>query len=181
MISFASGPTTTRTVRIKKESDLILEKEAERHGLSVNALVSNLVDHYVDSLRFFQSGGMISVSNETMIDLLSHLSDDDIADSAYRRGVDRIRDSLLQRGMKVSYDSVLWFISQILGQYNGWFRCDHNRDEFKDSLHLSHSYGYKWSIFVMNYINGILKDVLGAKTNTIISNNAVNIEIIKTS
>jgi len=92
MISFASGPTTTRTVRIKKESDLILEREAERHGLSVNALVSNIVDHYVDSLRFFQSGGMLSISNETMLDLLGHLSDDDIADSAYRREVSRIRD-----------------------------------------------------------------------------------------
>ena len=83
--------------------------------------------------------------------------------------------------MKVNYDSVLWFISQILGQYNGWFRCDHNKDESRDFLHLSHSYGYKWSVFVMNYVNGILRSVLGAKTNTIISNNAVNIEILKMS
>jgi hypothetical protein len=81
--------------------------------------------------------------------------------------------------MKVSYDSVLWYISQILGQYNGWFRCDHHRDERMDSLHLSHSYGYKWSVFIMNYVDSILRGVLGVKKNTVISSNAANIEIIK--
>ena len=114
-----------------------------------------------------------------MLDLLGHISDEDISDTAFRRGIDRIRDSLLQRGMKVNYEGVLWFVSQILGQYNGWFRCDLNKADSRDFLHLSHNYGYKWSIFVMNYVNSILKDVLGFKTNTIISNNSVNIEIIK--
>ena len=179
MFTHASTPSTTRTLRLKKESDLILEREAERHGLSVNALMSNLVEHYVDSLRFFQSGGMLSMSNETLLDLLGHISEEDIADTAYRRGPLRIRDSLMQRGMKMSYDSVLWFFGQILGQYNGWFRCDHNQDELRDTLHLSHSYGYKWSVFIVNYINSILIEVLGVKTSTVVSNSAVNIEIVK--
>lgn len=85
----------------------------------------------------------------------------------------------MQRGMKVNRDSVLWYISQILGLSNGWFRCDHNRDEGKDILHLSHSYGYKWSVFIVNYVNSILIEVLVVKTNTVISNNAVNFEIFK--
>lgn len=179
MFTHASTPSTTRTVRIKKESDLILEQEAERHGLSVNALVSNLIDQYVNSLRFFKSGGMISMSNETLLALLNQISDDDVSDTAYSLGNDRVRDSLMQRGMKVNRDSVLWYISQILGLSNGWFRCDHNRDEGKDILHLSHSYGYKWSVFIVNYVNSILIEVLVVKTNTVISNNAVNFEIFK--
>ena len=179
MFTQASAPSTTRTVRIKKENDLILEREAERHGLSVNALVSNLVEHYVNSLRFFQSGGMVSLSNETLLDLLGHISDEDVSDSAYRRGCARVRDSLMQRGMKVNYDSVYWYVSQILGQYNGWFRCDHIQGECVDTLHLSHSYGYKWSVFVVSFVDSILREVLGVKTNTVVSTNAVNIEIIK--
>jgi hypothetical protein len=179
MFTYAGAPSTTRTLRIKKESDLILEREAERHGLSVNALVSNLVDRYVNSLRYFQSGGMLSMSNETLLELLSHISDEDISDTAYRHGSVKIRDSLMQRGMKLNYDNVVWYINQILGQYNGWFRCDHNREMRMDTLHLSHSYGYKWSIFISNYVKSILIDVIGLKTNTVVSNNAVNIEIIK--
>lgn len=179
MFSHASTPSTTRTIRIRKESDLILEREAERNGVSVNALISNLIDHYVNSLRFFQSGGMISMSNDTIIEILNHISDEELSDTLYTSGSASVRDSLMQRGMKVSYDSVLWYISQILGQYNGWFRCDYNRDERLDSLHLSHSYGYKWSVFIMNYVDGILREVLGVKTNAVISKNAANFEIIK--
>jgi len=173
----ASAPSTTRTIRIKKESDLVLEKEAERHGLSVNALVSNLIDRYVDSLRFFQSGSMVSMSSETLIALLDTMDDDEITSVSSSRGVARVSDNLLQRGMKVNYDSVLWYICQILGQYNGWFRCDYNRGDASDRLHLSHSYGYRWSVFILNYVNSVLIKVLDFKTNTVISNNSVNIEI----
>jgi hypothetical protein len=179
MFTYANAPTTTRSIRIKKESDLILEREAERYGLSVNALVSNLVDRYVDSLRFFQSSGIICMSNDTLRALLEPLSDEELSDAAYSRGTARVRDSLMQRGMKVSYDSVLWYISQVLGQYDGWFRCDHYREEKMDVLHLSHTYGYKWSIFIMNYVSSIFSEILGLKINTVISDNSVNIEVIK--
>lgn len=172
-------PSTTRTIRIKKESDLVLEREAERHGLSVNALVSNLVDRYVDSLRFFQSGGMVSMSGDTLMALLDTMDEDELTSVSSSRGVARVRDSLLQRGMKVNYDSVLWYICQILGQYNGWFRCDYHRGDASDSLHLSHSYDYKWSVFILNYVNSVFMNVLDVKTNTVASNNAVNIEIMK--
>lgn len=179
MLSNAQAQTTTRTMRIKKESDLILEKEAERNGISVNALVSNLVDRYVNSLRFFISGGMVSLNSDVLVSLLDSISDDDIAEISSKLGSLRVKDSLLQRGMKVSYDSVLWYISQILGQSYGWFRCDHNRDERVDSLFLSHNYGIRWSFFVLGFVSCILVDVIGVKVNTGVSVSAVNFEIIK--
>jgi hypothetical protein len=85
----------------------------------------------------------------------------------------------MQRGMLVNYDSVLWYIQQILGGYNGWFRCDHIIEEKMERLHLSHNYGFKWSIFIMNYIASMLKEVIGLKINTVMLKNAVNIEISK--
>lgn len=179
MLSNAQAPTTTRTVRIKKESDLVLEREAERNGVSVNALVSNLVDQYVNSLRFFMSGGMVSVNSDVIVSIFDSLSDDEIAEKSSKLGSLKVKDSLMQRGMRVNYDSVLWYISQILGQSYGWFRCDHNRDERMDSLHLSHNYGIKWSVFVLGFVSSIFVDLIGVKVNTGLSANAVNFEIIK--
>jgi hypothetical protein len=179
MFTHSKVPSSTRTIRIKKESDLVLEREAQRHGISVNALISNLIDHYVYSLRFFTSGGMLSINNETLMSLVEHLSNEQIADTAYARGDQKVRESLMQRGMLVNYDSVLWYIQQILGGYNGWFRCDHIIEEKMERLHLSHNYGFKWSIFIMNYIASMLKEVIGLKINTVMLKNAVNIEISK--
>ena len=94
MFTHANTPSTTRTIRLKKENDLILEREAERYGMSVNALVSNLIDQYVNSLRFFQSGGMVSLSNETLLEILNQINDEDISNVAYNRGIARVRDNL---------------------------------------------------------------------------------------
>jgi hypothetical protein len=179
MYIYSKVPSSTRTIRIKKESDLILEREAQRHGISVNALISNLIDHYVYSLRFFTSGGMISMNNETLMALINNLSDETVADTAYAYGGQKVRESLMQRGMLVNYDSVIWYILQFLGEYNGWFRCDHIIENKVDKLHLSHNYGFKWSVFIMNYIASMLKEVLELKINTVILKNAVNIEVLK--
>ncbi len=171
--------TITRTVRIKKESSLILESEAERSGLSVNALVSNLVDQYVISLRFFKSGEMISLSSDIIVGLLDTLSEEEISEFSYQMGSLRVKDDLMQRGIKVNYSSVLEYISQILGQAYGWFRYDNNENGFMDSLHLSHNYGYKWSVFISSFVSSIFVEVIGVKVNTGISANAVNFEINK--
>ena len=119
-------PSKTRTVRIKEKSDLVLEREADRAGTSVNALVSNLVDKYVDTLRFFQSGDMLSMSGNTLEALLGYISDDEIAGEAYVQSTTLVREGLMQLGMKLNYDNVLWYITQVLGQYYGWYRCDYN-------------------------------------------------------
>jgi len=174
-------PSKTRTVRIKEESDLVLEREADRAGTSVNALVSSLVDRYVDTLRFFKSGSMLSMSGNILEAFLGHISDDEIADDAYELSTSLVREGLMQLGMKLNYESVLWYIRQVLGQYYGWYRCDYNEDDALDILHLSHDYGYKWSVFLSSYISSILKEVIDLQLNTVISIKSVNIQILKKS
>jgi len=174
-------PSKTRTVRIKEESDLVLEREADRAGTSVNALVSNLVDRYVDTLRFFQSGSMLSMSGNILETLLGHISDAEIADDAYALSKSLVREGLMQLGMKVNYDNVLWYIRQVLGKYYGWFRCDYNKGDASDMLHLSHNYGYKWSVFLSSYITSILKEVVNLQLNTVISDKSLNVQILKKS
>ena len=149
--------------------------------MSVIALVSSLVDRYVDTLRFFQSGSMLSMSGNVLETFLGHISDDEIADDAYELSTSLVREGLMQLGMKINYDSVLWYVRQVLGQYYGWFRCDYNKGDASDMLHLSHGYGYKWSVFLSSYITSILKEVIDFRTNTVISVQSVNIQILKKS
>jgi hypothetical protein len=181
MFTFASKPTTTRTIRISQENDLTLEREAERNGVSVNTLISNLISRYVDSIRFYDSSNMIAIGSDTIMAFMENLSDEEIFETAYQRGKMRIRDSLLQRGMNINYNSVLWFISQVLGIYNGWYRCDHNLTDTSERLHFSHKNGYKWSVFLDGYLSAIFQEVLKRKINSVISEQAVNIEVLKRS
>ena len=117
------------------------------------------------------------MSSDIIVGLLDTLSEEEIAEISYLKGSLRVKDSLMQRGMKINYDSVLWYIREILGQAYGWFRCDYNKDGFVDSLHLSHGLGYKWSVFISNFVSSILVEVIGVRVNIGISANAVHFEI----
>ena len=116
---------------------------------------------------------------ETLMQLLSHISEEDIADIALLRGKQSIQYNLLQRGKKIDYNNVLWFISQILGTYHNWFRCDHHKNELIEKFHFTHNCGYKWSVFITNYLSTIFTEILNLRIDTIIFENAVNIEIQK--
>ena len=179
MSSDTAEPSITRTLRIKEESDNILQREADRAGTSVNALMSSLIDRYVGTLRFFKSGEMLSISGISLAALLNYISEDEIAGEAYAQSTTLVREGLMQLGMNLNYENVLWYIRQVLGQYYGWYRCDLFGEDLSDTLHLSHGHGYKWSVFVANYITSILNEVIDFQTNMVISAQSVNIQILK--
>lgn len=112
---------------------------------------------------------------------LGHIADDVIADDAHALSTSLVREGLMQLGMKINYKNVLWYIRQVLGQYYGWYRCDYNEGDASDILHLSHDYGYKWSVFLSSYITSILKEVIELQLNTVLSDKSVNVEILKKS
>lgn len=174
-----SQQSKTRTIRMSEESDLVIQREAERAGMTVNALINKIILHYVETFRFYEYGKMISMSTDTFMVLIDQLSKEEIEELAYGLGNLKTKESLLRRGMDINYQNVIYYISRILGEYNGWFRCDCIADHSSDSVHLSHPYDQKWSYFIANYLSAIFRDVLGLKINLVMLENAVNFKIHK--
>ena len=81
--------------------------------------------------------------------------------------------------METNFKNVNWYITLILGQYNGWFRSDFLIGKDVNSLHLSHTLGKKWSYFIAHYISTILREELGLQVNLVVLENAVNFKITK--
>lgn len=157
----------------------MLQQEAKRSGMSVNALINKLILHYIDTFRYYEDGKMISMSTSTFMTLLDQMSQTEIEDIAYGLGNQKVNESLMRRGKETNYNNILWYISQILGEYNGWFRSDFLIGKEVDSLHLSHSFGKKWSYFVSNYLSSMLRDELELTIISAVLDNAVNIRISK--
>ena len=173
------SPSKTRTIRINQDCDYVIQSDAKRLGMSANALINKILLHYINSHRYYESGNMISMSSSTFMTIFNQLSKDEVEDTSYGLGNEKVNESLMRRGMEVNYSNVIWYISQILGEYNGWFRCDLLQESKVDHLHLSHSYSRKWSDFLANYISSIFREILGLEVQPIILENAVNFEITK--
>lgn len=151
----------TRTFRIEYTYDEALREEAEKRGTSVNSLANHILKKFTESERYFGAGQSITLSPRTFGNIIDGLSDEDIALAGRRSGRAIPKDRLLMRGMSVNRETVLWYVTDVLGGYEDWFTCDiHERKEMT-LLHMRHVYNEKWSIFLQYYLMSLFNELLG--------------------
>src|ERR671924_933199 len=70
--------TVTRSFRFENEISKILEDEAERMGISVNALVGVILRRYCEFTRYLSKIDMIVINREFLTYLLDTYDDDSV-------------------------------------------------------------------------------------------------------
>ena len=76
----------TRTLRIDEELDSVIQSEAERLGMSPNALINKTLQRYKDVRRFNDPQYFLLMSLETFKAILDKLSIEEIEDIGYEYG-----------------------------------------------------------------------------------------------
>ena len=76
-------------------------------------------------------------------------------------GKERPYELILKRGIAPSYESAKWYIMDVLGDQSGWLSPTINVRGGNEYIHLSHSFGYKWSLFLQGYFGVFFKEVVG--------------------
>lgn len=169
--------TTTRTIRINREYDDVLKLEADRRGISVNALMDQILKRYVEALRYFDNQTAIVLSDSTLLELIGFLNTEMLSIAGTNSGIDRPKDRLLMRGLPLNYESVIWFLSQVLGEYNGWFRSDYHLGNEEVQIHFRHRLGMKWSTFLQSYIEGMFLELFDVKPEFRVLDHSVTITL----
>ena len=173
------GPSKTRTIRINEDVDSVIQSEAERLGMSPNALINKTLQRYKDVRRFNDPQYFLLMSLETFKAILDKLSIEEIEDIGYEYGHRLLHENLLKRGREINHENIRWYIKQELGEYSGWFRCDVYEKKDAETMHLIHNLGRKWSHFLVNYITSILQGELGLKVQSVVLENDVHLTITK--
>jgi hypothetical protein len=169
----------TRTFRLESELDEALREEAKARGVSVNNLANHIFRRFAVSDRYYGKSQSITLSPQTIDLLISKISDKDMEEAGELSGAVRPRDRLLMRGRKLDFDSLVWYIEEILGGYNDWFICDHYEQDDEHLFHLRHLYNEKWSIFLAKYIEAMFKAILDLEVEITEIDDAVTVRIRK--
>jgi hypothetical protein len=178
-VVLSSDEAVTRTFRLESKLDKVLREEAEEKGISVNNLANQIFTRFALSERYFGKGQSITFAPQTIDLFISKISDEDIEEAGEISGSMRPRDRLLLRGRRLDFDSVAWYIEDILGGYNDWFICDHYEREDEHLFHLRHHYDPKWSIFLMKYIEAMFQNVLDSNVDVTKTDDTVTIRVRK--
>jgi hypothetical protein len=169
----------TRTLRIDAELDSVIQSDAERLGMSPNALINKTLQRYKDVRRYNDPQYFLLMSLETFSAILDKLSIEEIEDIGYEYGHGLLHENLLKRGREINHENIRWYIKQGLGENSGWFRCDLYEKEGGETMHLIHNLGRKWSHFLANYVSSIIREEEGLKVQSVIMENNVHLTITK--
>jgi hypothetical protein len=168
--------TVGRSFRIAEEWLDVLNEEAERQGISVNALLNRLLQQYA-YIRYMLRYGAITVTSKGFSAILKSCPEDKVRENGRNAGSSIARDLLLTMGVTPSYSFVILLIKKILAEFAGWFECDHHVKRDKEILHFRHRLGIMWSVYLEAAASEMFNSVVGKEVTTEISDSSVTITI----
>lgn len=174
-----SGKTVTRTFRLDRKWDRILEEEAMRRNISVSALLNQIVLKFVFTDRYYARGLAITLPSRTLASIVERIREDDIFEVGNNAGLTIPKDRFLMRGITPDYKSVVWFIGEILDKYNGLFKCVHNETREGTFFHIRHDLGKNWSHFLSNYMTSLFRSLLDIDVKTESQEDSVTVYVGK--
>ena len=173
--------TLTRTFRITKEWDDVLQKEAEEQGVSVNVLVNKILRRYALFERWADKYEVLHIMPRTLERILDLASEEGLAQAGRAEGSVRPLDSLTMMGRRTSHESLVSLVTEFYGgsDFARWFQCDYYPELNSEVFHLRHRLGNKWSIFIENYMTAMFENLLKTKVESKTADQAVTLTLEK--
>jgi len=175
--------TITRTFRINKEWDDVLQREAKEQGLSVNVLMNKILRRYALFERWADKYEVLHIMPRTLERILEAASEEGLADAGRVEGSVRPIDSLTMMGRKISDESLVSLVTEFYGgeDFARWFHCDYYPEFGSDIFHLRHRLGNKWSIFIKSYLTAMFENLAKTKVESKAMDQAVTLTLEKTT
>lgn len=173
-----------KTIRITKELNDILHKDAKDKRLSVNALISMVMRKYAEMDRYNEKFGTITLRRESLKTIFNYVTEDEIKTIAQEMGSRIPKEFMLLWFKEVNLEAYLEYLSLIC-RYNGFAEYemelekaagdDDDEDEKIGgySITLVHDMGEKWSRFLMELIETGMRKTLGLRPNFDTTKNSV--------
>lgn len=163
-MSASKKKTVLRTVRLTRNLDELIQKDAKEKNLSVNGLVNRIVTKYVEWDRYISKFGFISIANETFQDILEQVDDEKIENIAKELGQQMPQAVTLFWFKELSLETFLKTIT-LYSKYSGLHRIEIERDE-DCVITFHHNLGEKWSVFLRHFISQFVESAVGVVPET---------------
>ena len=173
--------TITRTFRIRKEWDDILQEEAARQGVSVNVLLNKVLRKYSLYSRWTDRNNDMNLPPQTIREILKKVPIEILAEAGNRSGASDAINIVNAMGLPVDYDSFVYLINEHFGgpHFSRWFQCFHHTQGNMDIFHLQHDLGRGWSVYLERYLLACLRSMTGTDAKTRVYDYAVTFEVTR--
>ncbi len=173
----ARSATVTRSFRFDAEMSKILDEEAERMGVSVNALVGIILKRYSEFTRYLSKIDMIVLNRELLISLLEAKDEEYLYKLGAKLGGTVSVDTIMFWKKDVTEESVLEYIEKIICLYGHLGTYDEVSQPDTKTIVIRHRLGRKGSKFFEGYLRSTLKNTVGKDATFEVTDSSIKFEI----
>ena len=169
--------TVTRSFRFDMELSKILEEEAERMDVSVNALVGIIIKRYAEFTRYLSKLDMVVINREFLTYLFESRDEESLFMVGTKLGETVPADTIMFWKKELTEQSVLDYIEKIVCRYGHLGTYDEITHSSSRTIVIRHRLGKKGSKFFEGYLRSSLKSTIGKDALFEVTDSSVKFEI----
>lgn len=178
IIEGTQSSSITRSFRFEADVLRVLDEEANRMGISVNALVGIILRRYVEFTRFLSKIDMVVINREVLTTLLEHLEEEELYRLGIKLGETVLADTILFWKKETTEKAVLEYIEKMMCTYGQLGTYDERiMPGGEMAIVVRHRLGKKGSRFLEGYLNGGLKFKLNVNATFEVTDSSVKCQI----
>ena len=177
----ARSSTVTRSFRFEAEMSKILDEEAERMGVSVNALVGIILKRYTEFTRYLSKIDMVVLNRELLISLLESRDEQYLYELGAKLGASVSVDTIMFWKKYVTEESVLQYVEKIICLYGHLGTYDEVSQLDSRTIVIRHRLGRKGSKFLEGYLKSTLKNTVGKDAIFEVTDSSIKFEMRSSS
>lgn len=177
MTILSSSTSSVRSFRIDKSFAEILHHEADRMGISVNAMMNSILKQYTEFTRFQSKLDMIVINRSIFKNILKNLEEHQSYDLGLEMGKELPTDFILFWKKSISIDSVIEYIEKILCIYGRLGTYDELSDVNNRILVIRHRLGINGSKFLMGFLKSLFRNMLELDVEIHITDYSIKIQL----
>lgn len=168
----------TRSFRFENDVLKVLDEEAERMGISVNALVGIVLRRYAEFTRYLSKIDMVIVNRELLTGLMDELDEDHLYEIGSRLGETVLSDTVIFWQKETTERTVLEYIEKVICRYGHMGTYDEKQMPGGSMVMvIRHRLGKKGSRFLEGYLQSGLKSTLNIDASFEATDSSVKCEL----
>ena len=174
----ARSSSITRSFRFESDVLSVLDEEAKRMGISINALVGIILRQYVEFTRYLSKIDMVVINREVLTSLIDLLSEEELYKMGVKLGQTVLADTIMFWKKETTEKAVMEYIEKMVCRYGRLGTYDERRmPGGQMAIVVRHRLGKNGSRFLEGYLHEGLKHTLGIDAIFEITDSSVKCEI----
>ena len=174
----ARSSSITRSFRFESDVLTVLDEEAKRIGISVNALVGIILRRYAEFTRYLSKIDMVVINREVLTSLIDLLGEEEVYEIGVKLGQTVLADTIMFWKKETTEKAVMEYIEKMVCRYSDLGTYDERRMPGGEmAIVIRHRLGKKGSRFLEGYLQGGLKHTLGIEAIFETTDSSVKCEI----